>query len=110
MQGPQILVHSVITNRDGTDGKVKIRGAAGAEGDLVVQRRYADVAASEVGESRCRDASTCSTTISTWSARLAITRRLAVNKWRYGRERRYNSARRAVKVHARKSFGGGLPS
>ena len=41
LRDPRILVHSVITNRDGSEGEVKIRGIARAENDAAVQRRYA---------------------------------------------------------------------
>lgn len=49
LRDPRILVHSVITSRDGTEGEFKIRGTARAEDDGGVQRRYADAAASELG-------------------------------------------------------------
>jgi hypothetical protein len=38
---PRILVHSVITSRDGGEGEFKIRGRAMAEHDRGVQSRYA---------------------------------------------------------------------
>jgi pyridoxamine 5'-phosphate oxidase-like protein len=38
---PRILVHSIITSRDGGEGEIKVRGSAVAEHDLAVQRRYA---------------------------------------------------------------------
>ena len=49
LRDPRILVHSVITSRDGGEGEFKIRGTARAEDDLAVQRRYADTAASALG-------------------------------------------------------------
>jgi hypothetical protein len=49
MRDPRILVHSVITSRDGSEGEFKVRGTARAEHDAGVQRRYADAAASELG-------------------------------------------------------------
>jgi hypothetical protein len=49
LRDPRILVHSVITHRDGTEGEFKIRGTARAEHDPAVQRRYADAAASNLG-------------------------------------------------------------
>jgi hypothetical protein len=49
MRDPRILVHSVITNRDGGEGEFKIRGTARTEHDLGVQRRYADAVASSLG-------------------------------------------------------------
>jgi len=38
---PRILVHSIVTNRDGGDGEVKIRGRARREDDHGIQSRYA---------------------------------------------------------------------
>lgn len=49
LRDPRILVHSVITNRDGTEGEFKIRGTAGAETDPGIQRRYADEVANNLG-------------------------------------------------------------
>jgi hypothetical protein len=49
LRDPRILVHSVITSRDGAEGEFKIRGTARAEDDPAVQRRYADVVAAELG-------------------------------------------------------------
>ncbi len=46
---PRILVHSVITSRDGGEGEFKIRGTARAEDDPGVQRRYGDAVASSLG-------------------------------------------------------------
>ena len=46
---PRILVHSVITSRDGGDGEFKIRGTARAEPDPGVQRRYAGQVADSLG-------------------------------------------------------------
>ncbi len=45
----RILVHSVITSRNGTEGEFKIRGTARAEHDPAVQRRYADAVAASLG-------------------------------------------------------------
>jgi hypothetical protein len=45
IRDPRILVHSVITNRDGQEGEFKLRGVARTENSPAVQRRYADVAA-----------------------------------------------------------------
>jgi hypothetical protein len=45
LRDPRILVHSVITGRDGGEGEFKVRGVASAERALVVQRRYAEEAA-----------------------------------------------------------------
>jgi len=49
LRDPRILVHSVITGRDGAEGEFKVRGAARAENDPAVQRRYAETAASSLG-------------------------------------------------------------
>jgi hypothetical protein len=46
---PRILVHSVVTGRDGAEGEVKVRGTALAEHDPAVQRRYADAVAGDLG-------------------------------------------------------------
>jgi hypothetical protein len=46
---PRILVHSVITSRDGGQGEYKLRGTARAENDPAVQRRYADAVANRLG-------------------------------------------------------------
>jgi hypothetical protein len=46
---PRILVHSVITSRDGGEGEFKIRGTARAENDRNVQRRYAGAVAAALG-------------------------------------------------------------
>jgi len=45
----RILVHSVITGRDGAQGEFKIRGTARAEKDPAAQRRYADAVAAALG-------------------------------------------------------------
>jgi len=49
LRDPRILVHSVITNRDGTEGEFKIRGTVRADLDPVRQRRYADAVAADLG-------------------------------------------------------------
>ncbi len=46
---PRVLVHSVITNRDGGEGEYKVRGVVRAESDLDVQRRYADAVSQALG-------------------------------------------------------------
>jgi hypothetical protein len=46
---PRILVHSVITSRDGGEGEFKIRGRARAEHDVSIQRRYAAAVAAALG-------------------------------------------------------------
>ena len=49
LRDPRILLHSVITGRDGGEGEFKIRGAARAEPGQGVQRRYASAVAAELG-------------------------------------------------------------
>jgi hypothetical protein len=49
LRDPRILVHSVITSRDGAEGEVKLRGTARAEEDPGVQRRYAAAVADSIG-------------------------------------------------------------
>jgi hypothetical protein len=49
LQDPRILVHGIITSRDGAAGEFKVRGTARAEGDLAVQRRYAQTVAGSLG-------------------------------------------------------------
>jgi hypothetical protein len=46
---PRILVHSVITNRDGGEGEYKVRGRALPSDDVAVQRRYAEAVARDLG-------------------------------------------------------------
>ena len=46
---PRILVHSVVTSRDGGEGEFKIRGTARSERDLAVQHRYADSVSGSLG-------------------------------------------------------------
>jgi hypothetical protein len=49
MRDPRILVHSVVTSRDGGEGEFKIRGTARGEHDLAVQHRYAGAVADRLG-------------------------------------------------------------
>jgi hypothetical protein len=46
---PRLLVHSVITTRDGGEGEFKVRGTAKDEPDLRRQQRFADAAAEALG-------------------------------------------------------------
>ena len=46
---PRVLVHSVVTSRDGGEGEYKIRGVVRAETDPDVQRRYADAVSRALG-------------------------------------------------------------
>lgn len=48
IRDPRILVHSVITSRDG-EGEYKIRGTARPETDTAVQHRYAEAVAEHLG-------------------------------------------------------------
>jgi Pyridoxamine 5'-phosphate oxidase len=49
LRDPRILVHSVITSRDGGEGEFKVRGTARAEHDEGMQRRYASAVAAALG-------------------------------------------------------------
>jgi Pyridoxamine 5'-phosphate oxidase len=46
---PRVLVHSVITGRDGGEGEFKLRGTVRAEADPQVQQRYADDVSQVIG-------------------------------------------------------------
>jgi hypothetical protein len=49
LRDPRILVHSIVTNRDGAEGEFKIRGTARAEHDPGIQRRYAAAVTAALG-------------------------------------------------------------
>jgi hypothetical protein len=49
LRDPRILVHGVVTGRDGRDGEFKVRGTARSETDAEVQRRYADTVGQALG-------------------------------------------------------------
>jgi hypothetical protein len=49
LRDPRILVHSVITSRDGGEGEFKLRGTARDEPGEEAQRRYADAVAASLG-------------------------------------------------------------
>jgi Pyridoxamine 5'-phosphate oxidase len=49
LRDPRVLVHSMVTGRDGREGEFKIRGSASSEQDLAVQRRYALEVAGSLG-------------------------------------------------------------
>jgi hypothetical protein len=49
IRDPRVLVHGVVTSRDGRDGEFKLRGAARSETDAGVQRRYAAAVAQALG-------------------------------------------------------------
>ena len=55
LRDPRILVHSVVTGRDGGEGEFKIRGTARAEHDPEVRRRYADAVTADLGWSPTPD-------------------------------------------------------
>ncbi|HEV8402570.1 MAG TPA: pyridoxamine 5'-phosphate oxidase family protein [Candidatus Limnocylindrales bacterium] len=46
---PRILVHSIVTSRNGEDGECKVRGRAIPVGDPEVQTRYASVVRDRLG-------------------------------------------------------------
>ena len=46
---PRILVHSIVRDREGSDGEVKVRGHAVPQHDPAVQQRYADSVAEAIG-------------------------------------------------------------
>jgi hypothetical protein len=45
----RVLVHGVVTNRDGREGEFKVRGHARSEKDSGVQRRYSEAVAQALG-------------------------------------------------------------
>jgi Pyridoxamine 5'-phosphate oxidase len=49
LRDPRILVHSIVTGRDGGEGEFKIRGTVRAEHDPGVQRRYAGAVTADLG-------------------------------------------------------------
>jgi pyridoxamine 5'-phosphate oxidase-like protein len=49
LRDPRVLVHSVVTSRDGGEGEFKIRGTAHAERDPDRWRRYAAAVAASLG-------------------------------------------------------------
>jgi hypothetical protein len=57
LRDPRILVHGVITSRDGGEGEFKIRGTARAEHDPHVQSRYAEAVTASLGWSPTPDRS-----------------------------------------------------
>jgi hypothetical protein len=46
---PRVLVHNVVTDREGTAGEYKVRGRAYPESDLQLQRDYAETVSRELG-------------------------------------------------------------
>ena len=49
LRDPRVLVHNVITNRDGGEGEFKLRGTAQAETDQPTQERYATEVGQQLG-------------------------------------------------------------
>ena len=49
IRDPRVLVHGVITNRDGREGEFKVRGHARSEKDRAVQWRYGEAVAQALG-------------------------------------------------------------
>jgi Pyridoxamine 5'-phosphate oxidase len=49
LRDPRILVHSIVTGRDGGEGEFKIRGTARAEDDQAVRSRYAAAVTADLG-------------------------------------------------------------
>ena len=49
LRDPRVLVHGIITSRDGGEGEIKIRGTVWDEHDRDVQRRYAAEVAEALG-------------------------------------------------------------
>jgi Pyridoxamine 5'-phosphate oxidase len=46
---PRVLVHSIITSRNGGEGEFKVRGRAHPVEDLAIQRRYAATVTARLG-------------------------------------------------------------
>jgi hypothetical protein len=49
LRDPRVLVHSIVTGRDGSDGELKLRGTVHDERDLDLQQRYAEAVAASLG-------------------------------------------------------------
>ena len=49
LRDPRILVHSIVTRREGDEGELKVRGSARDETDPQVQRRYAEAVTEALG-------------------------------------------------------------
>ena len=49
LRDPRVLLHGIVTDRDGRDGEVKVRGTARVEEDAGVQSRYADAVGEALG-------------------------------------------------------------
>jgi hypothetical protein len=46
---PRVLVHSIVTGRDGDEGELKVRGVVESVDDETTQRRYADQVSAALG-------------------------------------------------------------
>lgn len=49
LRDPRLLVHGIVTSRDGAAGELKVRGQAVAEHDADLHRRYADAVHQQLG-------------------------------------------------------------
>jgi hypothetical protein len=49
LRDPRILVHSIVTSRDGSEGEAKLRGTVREASEPDVQARYAEAAAERLG-------------------------------------------------------------
>jgi hypothetical protein len=49
LRDPRILVHSIVTGREGHDGEFKLRGRAVPENSVDVQKAYAEVVSRQLG-------------------------------------------------------------
>ena len=49
IRDPRVLVHGIVTDRDGADGEVKLRGRVRVEDDVGVQQAYADAVSAALG-------------------------------------------------------------
>jgi len=49
LRDPRVLVHSIVTDRNGGEGEVKVRGRCRPEEEPAVQERYGDAVAAALG-------------------------------------------------------------
>ena len=49
LRDPRVLVHGIVTGRDGSGGELKLRGTAREEQDVTVHQRYAEAVAAALG-------------------------------------------------------------
>lgn len=49
LRDPRVLLHSIVTGRDGADGEFKVRGRAFVEDDPILQQRYAEQVGEQLG-------------------------------------------------------------